>query len=56
MTNTLNLRCNICSVDVDEKEIESHIVTEKHIANKSKVPPVQESSTKSVISMWYNSD
>jgi len=53
--NTLSLRCNICSIEIDEKEVESHIITKQHIENKSKISTNGKGLGKSVSSMWHKS-
>jgi len=51
----LSVRCNICSIEIDETEVESHIVTQKHLENKSKISTNSKGSDKSVASMWRKS-
>ncbi|MDE1770644.1 MAG: hypothetical protein KGI28_08860 [Thaumarchaeota archaeon] len=50
----MSLRCNICSIEIDEKYVESHITTKQHLENKSKVSTNGKGSDKSVASMWHN--
>ncbi|MFZ1076581.1 MAG: hypothetical protein WAN47_04020 [Nitrosotalea sp.] len=53
---TLNLRCNICSQEIDEKEVESHVNMQQHKENKLKISKPNESGSDiSVVKMWYNS-
>jgi len=51
----LSVRCNICSIEIDETEVESHIVTQKHLENKSKISTNSKGLDKSVASMWLKS-
>jgi len=51
----LSVRCNICSIEIDETEVESHIATQKHLENKSKISTNSKGSDKSVASMWRKS-
>jgi hypothetical protein len=52
----LNLRCNICSQEIDEKEIENHVKTEQHKENKSKISGSNgKGSDNSVVKMWQSS-
>ncbi len=52
----MNLRCNICSQDIDEKEVENHASSKQHQENKSKVPSTNiKSSDNSVVKMWLKS-
>jgi len=51
----LNLRCNVCSIDIDEKEVDSHIGKSQHLENKSKISINGKGLDKSVASMWHKS-
>jgi hypothetical protein len=52
----MNLYCNICSQEIDEKEMESHVNTRQHNENKSKISKTNErGSANSVVKMWQNS-
>ncbi|HEX5358485.1 MAG TPA: hypothetical protein VFW99_01060 [Candidatus Nitrosotalea sp.] len=51
----MSVRCNICSIEIEEIEVESHIVTQKHLENKSKVSTNSKGVGKSVASMWLKS-
>jgi len=51
----LNIRCNVCSIEIDEKEVDSHIGTPKHLENKSKISTDGKGLDKSVTNMWHNS-
>ncbi|HVZ62926.1 MAG TPA: hypothetical protein VG896_04570 [Candidatus Nitrosotalea sp.] len=51
----MNLLCNICSTEIDENEVESHINTPQHIENKSKIATSGKGLDKSVASMWLKS-
>jgi len=54
--HTLNFRCNICSQDIDEKEVENHASSKQHQENKSKIPGTNaKGSDNSVISVWLKS-
>ena len=49
----MNLRCNICSQDIDEKEVENHIASKQHQENKTKIPSLHSNgSDNSVVKMW----
>jgi len=51
----LNVRCNICSTEIDETEVESHITAQNHLENKSKISTNSKGSDKSVAVMWLKS-
>ncbi|MDE1844719.1 MAG: hypothetical protein KGI10_05245 [Thaumarchaeota archaeon] len=51
----MNVRCNICSIEIDESEVESHITTPKHLENKSKISTNSNGLDKSVAAMWLKS-
>ncbi|WP_165776433.1 hypothetical protein [Candidatus Nitrosotalea bavarica] len=51
----MNLRCNVCSIEIDEKEVDSHIGTPQHLENKSKISTNGKGLDKSVTDMWYKS-
>ncbi|HEU5221550.1 MAG TPA: hypothetical protein VFU58_05770 [Candidatus Nitrosotalea sp.] len=51
----MSVRCNICSIEIDEPEVETHIVTQKHLENKSKISINSNGAGKSVASMWLKS-
>jgi hypothetical protein len=51
----LNVRCNICSIEIDETEVESHIAVQNHLENKSKISTNSKGSDKSVAAMWLKS-
>ncbi|HZS74303.1 MAG TPA: hypothetical protein VFA69_07360 [Candidatus Nitrosotalea sp.] len=51
----MNLLCSICSIEIDETEVESHISTPQHIENKSKITTSGKGLDKSVASMWLKS-
>lgn len=51
----MSLRCNICSIDIDEKDVEIHITTPKHLENKSKISTNGKGLDKSVTNMWHSS-
>jgi len=53
---TLNLRCNICSQDIDEKEIENHVKTQQHKKEKTKISGTNgKGIDNSVVKMWLKS-
>ncbi|VVC05774.1 Uncharacterised protein [uncultured archaeon] len=55
-TAAMNLRCNICSQDIDEKEIENHVSSKQHEENKSKISGTNpKGSDNSVVKMWLKS-
>ncbi|MDE1826275.1 MAG: hypothetical protein KGH83_01625 [Thaumarchaeota archaeon] len=52
----MSLRCNICSQEIDEKEMENHVNTQQHKDNKLKISKPNESGSDiSVVKMWYSS-
>ncbi len=56
LTNRMSQRCNICSLDVDEKEIESHLSSLQHIDNKAKLSKkIERGSDLSVVKVWQKS-
>jgi hypothetical protein len=51
----MNFLCNICSIDLDEKDVKSHIKTQEHEQNKIINSKTIRGSGKSVASMWFDS-
>jgi hypothetical protein len=52
----MTLHCNICSQEIDEKEIENHINTMQHKKNKSNISKTNErDSGNSVVKKWQDS-
>ena len=51
----VSIRCNVCSINIDEKDVDSHISTSKHLENKSKISTNGKGLDKSVSNMWHNS-
>jgi len=54
----LSLYCNICSADVDEKNIDAHINDKAHQQNKRKIldeKNKEDENPKSVIQIWSES-
>ena len=51
----MSLRCNVCSINIDENDVEFHISTPKHLENKSKISTNGKGLDKSVANLWYNS-
>ncbi|MGI0101589.1 MAG: hypothetical protein ACREA7_03215 [Nitrosotalea sp.] len=52
----MNLRCNICSQEIDENEMEAHVNTQQHKENRLKISkPNENGSDTSVVKMWHNS-
>jgi hypothetical protein len=51
----MSLRCNVCSINIDEKDVDSHINTPKHLENKSKISTNGKGLDKSVANLWHNS-
>ncbi|MGI0046959.1 MAG: hypothetical protein ACREBB_07210 [Nitrosotalea sp.] len=50
------IRCNICALEIDEKELEGHLDTPQHKENKSKISKTSEQgSDASVVKTWYRS-
>lgn len=55
-TCTLTLRCNICSQEIDEKELESHLNTLQHKDNKTRLgEKIDKGSDASVVKVWLSS-
>ncbi len=52
---SLTVRCNICSIGIEEKEVESHISSQQHMNNKLKISINEKGSDKSVAKLWYDS-
>lgn len=49
-------RCNICSQDVDEKQLESHVDSVQHKENKAKLSKkIEKGSDLSVVKVWQSS-
>lgn len=52
----MNLRCNICSQDMDEKDVNNHVISKQHQENKSKIAATNsKGSDNSVVKMWQKS-
>jgi hypothetical protein len=51
----MTIRCNVCSIEIDEKDVDSHTSSTQHIDAKSKISTNGKGLEKSVIDMWYNS-
>ena len=52
----MTLRCNICSQNIDEKEVENHVSSKQHQENKSKISATNsKGSDNSVVKMWQKS-
>ncbi|MHB8602273.1 MAG: hypothetical protein ACYC6W_03080 [Nitrosotalea sp.] len=51
----MSLLCNICSTEINEDEVESHINSPQHMENKSKISPSGKGLDKSVAAMWLKS-
>jgi len=50
------VRCNICSQDIDEKEVDSHINTPQHKENKERLGKIKTTgSNTSVVKVWQDS-
>ena len=50
--------CNICSTEIDEKEIEKHVTSEQHQLNKKKTlhpKMVEYVNHKSLVQTWLES-
>ena len=49
-------RCNICSQDVDENQVEGHVDSAQHKENKAKLSKKSEKgSDLSVVKVWQSS-
>lgn len=54
--NCMAPRCNICSQDVDEKQVESHVDSTQHKENKAKLSKkIESGSDLSVVKVWQSS-
>jgi hypothetical protein len=51
----MTLRCNICSTEIDEADVESHIISQIHLENKSKTSTIGKGQGDSVANLWHNS-
>jgi hypothetical protein len=51
----MSLFCNICSIEINENDVEIHIVTPQHIENKARISPTGKGLDKNVASMWLKS-
>ncbi|CUR51317.1 protein of unknown function [Nitrosotalea devaniterrae] len=51
----MSILCNICSAEINETEVESHINTPQHMENKSKISPSGKGLNTSVAAMWLKS-
>ncbi|MDE1828749.1 MAG: hypothetical protein KGI25_00345 [Thaumarchaeota archaeon] len=50
------LRCNICSQNVDESEVESHINSAQHKESKTRLAKIEnKGSDSSVVKVWLSS-
>ena len=50
------LRCNICSLEIGEDEVESHVATQKHLENKERLAKAKDAgSDESVVRAWKES-
>jgi hypothetical protein len=55
---SLIIYCNICSTEIDEKEIEKHVTSEQHQLNKKKTlhpKMVEYVNHKSLVQTWLES-
>ena len=53
----MTLRCNICSQNVDEKDVESHIDTQQHKESKSRLGSAHRGgSGPSIVRAWLGAD
>lgn len=54
----MSIRCNICSLDLDEKDIEAHLKDMQHQSNKKSMSDsknMENTAGESVIKMWLES-
>ncbi len=51
----MTVRCNICNVDIDEKEVETHVKSRQHEQSKSGISSSNNGLDTSVVKTWYNS-
>ncbi len=55
---SMDARCNICSLDLDEKDIEAHLKDMQHQSNKKSMldsKNMENTAGESVIKMWLES-
>lgn len=54
----MSIRCNICSLDLDEKDIEAHLKDMQHQSNKKSIldsKGEENKNGKSLIKIWLES-
>ncbi len=52
----MTLRCNICSQNIEENEVEIHINTQQHKESKAKIDKIgNKGSDASVVKVWLAS-
>ena len=51
----MTVRCNICNIDIDEKNVDEHIKFGQHEQNKTKISSSSAGLEISVIKTWRNS-
>lgn len=54
----MSIRCNICSLDLDEKDIEAHLKDIQHQSNKKSIldsKGKENKNGKSLIEIWLES-
>ncbi|HJU12983.1 MAG TPA: hypothetical protein VJ792_00820 [Candidatus Nitrosotalea sp.] len=50
------VRCNICSKELEEKEVDTHVATKEHKEGKEKLARKNETGSEvSVVKVWMNS-
>ena len=54
----MSIRCNICSLDLDEKDIEAHLKDRQHQSNKKSIldsKGKENTNGESLIKIWLES-
>ncbi len=52
----MNVRCNVCSLEIDEKDVQTHVNTSQHKDNKAKISKkIERGSDLSVVNVWLDS-
>ncbi len=55
--NYMSIRCNVCALEIDEKDVEVHVNSQQHKDNKAKISKkIERGSDLSVVKVWQNSN
>ncbi len=53
----MSIRCNVCLLEIDEKDVEAHVNSQQHRDNKVKISKkIEHGSDLSVVKVWQNSN